>query len=282
MVICPPGFAKPRQFCRKDQIQRMKAVFLSDAHLAHEKQEGYRSILRFFEILGDDLDHLFIVGDFFDFWFCTPRHLYPPFRPIIEQLTALKEAGVAVTLFEGNHDFFLGDFFEPLGIKVIKDDARYDLDGRSVYVSHGDTVDYTNTSYLRLRLILRSPALFSLQKMFYPPLLWRIARFSSRMSKNHLAKPPDHLPGIMRGFADERFRDGDDVVVLGHGHMVVMEEWVMNGRMKTFCILGDWLRHYSYVTYDKGLMKLHYFDEKETKNIWTDDGENANPRHRKL
>ena len=44
----------------------MRAVFISDAHIKSRKDKGYDYLLRFFDSIGNDTDHLFIVGDFFD------------------------------------------------------------------------------------------------------------------------------------------------------------------------------------------------------------------------
>ncbi len=103
----------------------MKTVFLSDAHLKGPGYAGHEKLMHFFDRLrgrggtgsGESatgtltLDHLIIAGDFFDFWFARGDAIYPGFRPVVDRMVALKQEGVRISLCEGNHDFFLTDYF---------------------------------------------------------------------------------------------------------------------------------------------------------------------------
>src|SRR5271157_3634769 len=129
-----------------------KAVFLSDAHLKNQVDDGYHQIMKFLDFPKDHIDDLFILGDLFDFWFCRDSNIYPGFKAVIEKLIGLKKRGVRIHLFEGNHDFFLGDYFTKAhGIAVSTESANIALDGRNVLISHGDTIDRTNKKYMLLR-----------------------------------------------------------------------------------------------------------------------------------
>lgn len=129
-----------------------KAVFLSDAHLKNRDDDSYRYIMKFLDFPGDHIDDLFILGDLFDFWFCRDNQIYPGFKTVIEKLVDLKKRGMRIHLFEGNHDFFLGDYFTKThGIAVFTEWANIALDGRNVLMSHGDTIDRTNKKYIFLR-----------------------------------------------------------------------------------------------------------------------------------
>ncbi len=121
----------------------MKCIFLSDAHLKSERDKGYRDMMRFLDSLGAEKpDQLFVAGDFFDFWFGRGDHVYPDFKPVIEKLMVLRDAGTLIRLCEGNHDFFLGDYFAAIpGITVCRESAVVDLEGRKTLVAHGDLVD---------------------------------------------------------------------------------------------------------------------------------------------
>ena len=84
----------------------MKAVFISDAHLKHSADERYVRFMQFLDDLREgkvrslvdarelgrektSIDHLYIVGDFFDFWFCRSDHIHPEFRLVISRLLDL-------------------------------------------------------------------------------------------------------------------------------------------------------------------------------------------------
>lgn len=230
----------------------MKAIFISDAHLKNMRSKGYQNLLSLFDAVKDTIDTLFIVGDFFDFWFCDNGNIYPEFRIMIDKLFELRNRGIAINYFEGNHDFFLHEFFGAYGIKIFQDGATLDLDDKKIFVSHGDTIDLSNGPYLLLRRFLRSRLFYLMQKNIPSSLLWKIAQGSSKMSKDRLARPPEGLADAMRNFSMERFEDGYDAVILGHCHQPVLEQYMIDGRKRTFGIPGDWIDHCSYIQYVEG------------------------------
>lgn len=261
----------------------MKVIFISDAHLKTRDARGYQTLVEFFDCLkrrgngkgkrypaeGDaatgsggiaDIDDLYILGDFFDFWFHKGASIYPEFGEIIDSLSELKERGVRIHLCEGNHDFFLADYFAgELGLEVITEWASIDLDGRRILISHGDTVDERNIRYLLLRRFLRSRFFYKLQRALPASFLWMAARISSNLSKEPAGESANALAEKMRAFSVRKFKDGIDAVILGHCHKHLMEESVVNGKEKTFVILGDWVSHYSYLCYEDGSFALLNF-----------------------
>jgi UDP-2,3-diacylglucosamine hydrolase len=235
----------------------MKAVFLADTHLKNADDDGYHSLMHFFDHMAT-VDHLFIAGDFFDFWFCRNGRVYPEFSPVIDKLVDLKQRGVHIILCEGNHDFFMESFFsESLGMTVFTEWASIDLDGRRILVSHGDTVDETNRRYLLLRKILRSRMFYRIQRNIPLFLLWKIARLSSMMSKELLTESENWMAEKMEAFSQEKFKEGFDAVILGHCHKPLIREYVMDGRKRTFATLGDWVKHRSYLYYEDGRFTLN-------------------------
>jgi UDP-2,3-diacylglucosamine hydrolase len=238
----------------------MKAIFLSDAHLKNQNSHEYQTLLYFLDSIKGKISDLFIVGDFFDFWFCSNEKIYPEFQSMIDKLLQLKDLGTNIRLFEGNHDFFLDEFFTNRGIHVFPDDAAVDLDGKKLFVSHGDTIDRTNTPYLMLRRLLRSRLFYMSQKYLPSSFLWKVSGMSSKMSKDHLARPPEGLVDIMKAFSMEKFNEGFDAVILGHCHQAHIEQPMINGRKKTFAVLGDWISYYTYLFYHRGEFTLCSFE----------------------
>jgi len=251
----------------------MNAIFLSDAHLKRSSDPGYGALVSFLDRLKGpaqengpigqayaqqkdlsiSITDLFLAGDVFDFWFSRGHRIYPEYKKIVERLAALRQAGIAIHVCEGNHDFFLKDYFAGhMGLQVYEDWAVIERDGKKFLIGHGDLVDRTNIHYLRLRRMMRSRPFFHLQRLLPLSILWGLARWSSSMSKGLMDGAEDRIYEKMRQFAAERFRDGFDAVILGHCHKVQMEETTVNGTRKVFVTLGDWLRHYSYLHYTGG------------------------------
>jgi UDP-2,3-diacylglucosamine hydrolase len=252
----------------------MKAVFLSDVHLKDPEGADYERLMQFFgrmqgrqkagrgEILDSalTLDQLVIAGDFFDFWFSKGDSIYPGFRPTVDRLAALKQEGVRISLCEGNHDFFLTDFFSGrLGFDVHREWAEFHLDGLRVLASHGDIVDTRNHTYLTLRRFLRSPFTRRLEQLLPRSVIWRLARFWSKMSREMSGESQRHLVKVMHRFAEVKFQEGYDAVILGHCHEPILRQVYSGGRERTFVTLGDWMTHGSYLLFDDGRFTLRRF-----------------------
>lgn len=252
----------------------MKAIFLSDVHLKRRSDPGYERCMQLFASLRgrgvesahpDDaktivVDLLVIAGDFFDFWFERGGRVYPEFRTVVESLARLRQSGIRVCLCEGNHDFFLADYFSrKLGIEVYPGDVEFMLDGLRTFVSHGDTVDRKNRRYLALRRLLRSSFAYRLQRVFPLGWLWRIARFSSKVSQDRSGDGAARLSGVMHGFAVEKYHEGFDAVIFGHCHLPSFREEQIGGQTKIFATLGDWITHHNYLLYENGRFMLNRF-----------------------
>ncbi len=243
----------------------MKTVFLSDAHLKRSTDERYGQLLRFLADLragrirsivdapelGREhapIDDLYILGDFFDFWFCRPDAIHPEFQWVIGALVELQKSGVCIHLCEGNHDFFLKDYFQDvLGMEVFEEWAAIDLDGLRTLVSHGDTADRSDRLYLAFRRFLRSRFFYTFQRLLPSSLIWTLANMTSQASKNLNSDNSGYLLEKMQTFAEEKWRENYDAVILGHCHKPVVQTFNAAGRERTFVTLGDWITHYSFL-----------------------------------
>jgi UDP-2,3-diacylglucosamine hydrolase len=257
----------------------MRAVFLSDVHLKRHTDPGYERCMQFFMRLqgrgaksGDEkgivIDLLVIAGDFFDFWFERGGRIYPEFRTVVERLVELKQSGVRVCLCEGNHDFFLGDYFSrTLGIEVYPEEARFTLDGQRCLVSHGDTVDRENRRYLALRRLLRSPFAYRMQRIVPLAWMWWIARLSSKVSRDAFADATNRLKVVMHHYAAEKFREGFDAVIFGHCHTPTFREEQIGSRHKYIVTLGDWITHQKYLIFENGRFTQKRFEPEAQHEV---------------
>lgn len=237
----------------------MRVVFLSDAHLRNERDEGYRLLLRFIEELEGTTDHLVVAGDLFDFWFCDGTNIYPEFETIMQALVSLRKSGVRVSLIEGNHDFFMQDAFRGTGIEIIPEEMVLEIDGIRIYAAHGDLVDLLNKRYLMLRRLLRSGLFFRLQRLLPAGLLWKIAGRCSTSSRQYMQARSRSIVEAMKRFARERVAEGTDAVILGHSHQPMIRWYTVEGRTGTLVLLGDWIEHYSYVVFENGRFSLEFY-----------------------
>jgi len=258
----------------------MKAVFISDAHLMRSADERYERFIQFLADLEEGqirsivnaeelecaktpIDDFYILGDLFDFWFCSKNHIHPELQLVIGKLVALQKSGVRIHLFEGNHDFYMKEYFhDVLGMEVFEEWADIHLDGLHMLVAHGDTVDQTNYLYLLLRKILRTRAFYHLQRLIPSSIRWAIAGISSRTSKTMTIEDGTVLVEKMLSFSAGKLREDYDAVILGHCHKPVLRYLDLKGKKKTFVTLGDWIRHYSFLYYENGKFFMSYYQPR--------------------
>lgn len=107
-------------------------------HLRLDKPERGRRFARFVEGLGSD-DPLYLVGDICDFWYVARQHRGGPFQ--CEGLRALgefRERGGALTILTGNHDQWMGAFYEDvLGARMVAEPYVVEAHGLRISLEHG-------------------------------------------------------------------------------------------------------------------------------------------------
>lgn len=255
----------------------MKAVFVSDAHLKCATDQRYGQFIAFLSDLREGrvrslvdvpelgsgktaIDDLYILGDFFDFWFCRKDRIHPEFQLVISKLVELQKTGVRIHLCEGNHDFFMKEYFQGvLGMEVFEEWAVIEMDRLRMLMSHGDTADASDRVYRMFRKILRSRPFYHVQRIIPDRLRWFLAGTTSSASKQLNDDHSDYLVHKMLSFATGKLSGEYDAVIMGHCHKPVLRYFDAQGRKKTFVTLGDWIRHYSFLYYENRKFFLSYY-----------------------
>lgn len=241
-------------------VPGMHAIFIADAHLRGPEDANYRHLLRFLDTLPGTVESIFILGDFFEFWLGAPGISYPQYRPVLERLQRLVRNGVRLVYLEGNHDFHLGPVFtETLRAAVHPGPVALELDGRRLYLCHGDQVNRRDYGHRLLRAVLHSRLTCQLARLVPAAVPMAIADWLGSRSK--AARPRRdarwEYDRIIREFAAERFREGVEVVVTGHFHRPFLEK---NGNA-VLLSLGDWISQFSYGEWHDGVLSLRTFLE---------------------
>ena len=236
-------------------------VFLSDAHLgaAPRAAEAPREqrLHEWLAALPARAGELVIVGDLFDFWFeyrsAIPRRHFPT----LAALQRLVESGVRVRYLPGNHDFWLGRFFdEELGIETEPGPITLERQGRRIWVHHGDALLGGDLGYRVLRGVLRHPASIALYQLLHPDFGLPLARAVSHWSRTSREERPLDEDRLWTGIAEPRFREGFDAVVIGHFHHPLHRR--RDGH--ELIVLGDWMRHFTWAELRGGQLTLEYAD----------------------
>ncbi|MFB0516688.1 MAG: UDP-2,3-diacylglucosamine diphosphatase [Candidatus Neomarinimicrobiota bacterium] len=236
------------------------AYFISDVHLTlndgEREREKRRYLFQFFDMVRGTGGTLFIVGDFFDFWF-EYKHVIPKrYFDVISQLHQLRVAGIDIHFIVGNHDYWINDFLSSsLGMHVYPAEAEVEIDGRRILITHGDGLLAKDTGYRLLRKFLRNRTIVFLYRWFHPDLGIALAQSASRLSRKY-NQPEDQKQSVfdeLSRYARNRWADGWDVVVMGHYHL---DHLHTNHDGKIFLCLGDWISQYSYAKLSQGQLTL--------------------------
>jgi UDP-2,3-diacylglucosamine hydrolase len=240
----------------------MDWIFVGDAHFAAGDRGRREHLSRFIKKNLHTLHTLVIMGDFFDFWFGFRNlsSLKREYGDILDLLEDLRAAGVKVIYLEGNHDFSLGSYMsERLGIKVYDRSAEIELDGRRIYLAHGDRVLPTLDHWI-LTLLLRNRVTYLLISLLGPRIVMDIARRWSAGSRGrNMERSPEVIARLKR-FARRKVQEGFNAVILAHTHLpeaITMKE---QGREGYYFNVGNWIKDFSYLRYnDKKGFSLEYY-----------------------
>ena len=128
--------------------------------------------------------------------------------------------------------------------------ATIELDHLRLLISHGDTADSSDRSYLLFRKFLRSRFFYLLQGVIPARLRWFLASTTSNASKRLNDGQSDYLAEKMQAFATKKLSGDYDAVIMGHCHKPLLRYFDAGGRKKTFIALGDWITYHSFVYYE--------------------------------
>lgn len=221
----------------------MADYFLSDVHLRHDRPDRGERLARLVDGLGP-ADRLFVVGDLCDFWFASRQHRRGLGRcPGLRSLVAFRERGGELILMLGNHDAWLGPFYEAnLGVGVRPEPLELESYGRRLRLAHGHRVKGKSwwKGAMEGRAFLRAFGLLPRS------LAWGLEALLDRVNERGRAESERRMIAGYREAA-ESARGGADLLIFGHVHRVVDE----TTRGARFVVLGDWLVGASYLRIDE-------------------------------
>ncbi len=242
-----------------------KIVFLSDAHLDGKNDRALPWLMSFIKSLKGKISSLYIVGDLFDFWMGDNPLCLIEYRPLLEALRELKDEGAEIVYIEGNHDFFLGRFFtDVLRARVFPKECVEYINGKRVYIAHGDLADTGDYGYRIFRALIHNRGAFLLSRILPPSFVWRVARLFSLKSRTNRRSENPRLSNAFHRFTEGKFAEGYDVVILGHLHVPEIREVIYNGKPHVSMTLGGWLAGRSYLEYDKGRFVLRQWKRRKS------------------
>jgi len=232
------------------------AIFISDVHIKDSGSIKTQLVIRFLQEVASQFDQIYILGDLFDIWPGTSGYFVGLFKPVLDVLKRLVDEGHEVYYVEGNHDFLLGDYFSTeLGIHVAPNELVKEINGRKVFMTHGDLGNPNEFGYRVLRYALRHPATQSLVRALPQHWVYESGLRGAHLSRTYQKKSEvveSTIRQIYRKTAESIFRQGYDVVLMGHTHLPDDVSTIVNGRSCRYINTGDWIRHFTYLEFRDG------------------------------
>jgi len=222
-----------------------KAVFISDIHLGTPGCQA-DALLEFLK--RDTCDQLYLVGDIIDGWALRRRWYWPQaHNDVIQKLLRKARKGCQVIYVPGNHDEFARQFVNHHfgGIEVLEEAVHVTVDGRKLWIIHGDYFDavvrcakwlaYLGDHAYELALKLNRYLNRCRARLGLP--YWSLSAYL----KMRVKKALNYVTDFEQAVAHEAQRRGFQGVVCGHIHHPEIRD--IDG--VTYFNDGDWVESLS-------------------------------------
>lgn len=248
--------------------QDKKIYFASDFHLGVPNYDDSlareKRLVAWLDSIKHDAAEIYLVGDLFDFWFEYKTVIPKYFTRLLGKLAELRDNGIPITFFTGNHDMWMfGYFEEELGIPVIRKPIDREINGKKFHIAHGDGLGPGDNGYKFIKKVFASKICQWLFKWVHPDIGIGVANYFSGTSRKKtgdsdakfLGEENEWLVIYSREKLEEQHRD---FFIYGHRHLPM--DIKLNENSK-YINLGDWIHHFTYAVFDGENVELKKFGE---------------------
>ncbi len=227
---------------------------MGDAHILPKEKDFQIRFSKFLRSRGGAYDYLFIMGDLFEFWFGFDGYRFQnEYGEVLNALSELASHGTQIIYLEGNHDFNMGPVFSrDLLARVYTDWARFDVDHRRWFVTHGDLASARGFRYGTYRKLIKNPLTYDLIRLMGPRIILKMAEKMAFLSHQVYHAPKAYDAERYMGYVRDQFLKGYDVVIMGHTHRATIKEYQIGRRSCLYVNCGDIKKKETYVTYHTG------------------------------
>jgi UDP-2,3-diacylglucosamine hydrolase len=244
-----------------------KIYFASDFHLgvpdyasslAREKR-----IVKWLDIIKADAQAIYLLGDIFDFWFEYRKAIPKGFIRLQGKLAELRDAGMPIFFFTGNHDMWMFDYFEQeMGIVIYREPIILQTEIHKMLIGHGDGLGPGDHTYKLLKKVFTSPVAQWLFARIHPNLGIGIANRWSKQSRISNTRMEEKFQGEENEYLLAYCRDLEkkihhDFYIFGHRHLPLD---LQVGEASRYINLGEWVHFNTYAVYDGVNLELKKFE----------------------
>jgi len=244
-----------------------KIYFASDQHLGipdlKNSQIREKKFVHWLDQIKEDADTIFLLGDLFDFWFDYKKVVPKGFVRVLGKLAEIRDSGIPVYFFVGNHDLWMDDYFETeLNIPIYRHPKEYTFNNKIFLIGHGDGLGPGDKGYKRMKKVFTNPFSKWLYRWLHPDIGVGLAQYLS--TKNKLISGGEDVKFLgtenewLVQYAKKKLETKHiDYFLFGHRHLPMEIEV---GKNSKYINTGDWITHFTYAVFDGKDLKLNEFN----------------------
>ncbi len=243
--------------------QHKKIYFASDQHFGvpnHEKSLiREKKFVQWLDSIKQDAEAIFLLGDLFDFWFEYKTVVPKGFVRILGKLAEIRDSGIAIYFFIGNHDLWMRDYFEKeLNITTYHHPKEFLINEKVFLIGHGDGLGPGDKGYKRMKKVFTNPLSKWLYRWLHPDWGMKLGQYLS--TQNKLISGEEDV--IFLGeenewlvqYAKKKLETKHyDYFVFGHRHLPMTIDLTENSK---YINTGDWISHFTYAVFNGTTLEL--------------------------
>lgn len=240
-----------------------KIYFASDQHFGAptvaESKVREQKFVNWLDEIKNDAEHIFLLGDLFDFWFEYKKAVPKGFVRVLGKLAELSDCGIKIHFFVGNHDLWMEDYFKTeLNIPTYYKPTEFVFNNKTFLIGHGDGLGPGDKGYKRMKKVFTNSFSKWLYRWLHPDIGIRLAQYLS--VKNKLISGEEDVKFLgeenewLVQYCKLKLQEKPiDFFLFGHRHLPM--EINLN-KNSIYINTGDWITHFTYAVFDGNQMML--------------------------
>ena len=246
-----------------------KIYFASDQHFGAPTAElsfpREQKFVAWLDEIKGDAEALFLLGDLFDFWFEYKTVVPKGFVRVLGKLAEIRDSGIPIYFFVGNHDLWMSDYFEKeLNIPVYRDNKEFAFNNKTFLIGHGDGKGPGDKGYKRMKRVFTNSLSKTFFRWLHPDIGVKLGQYLSVKNK------------LISGDEDVKFLGEENewlvlyskrkletkhynYLVFGHRHLPMK---ITVGENSEYVNLGDWIGYFTYGVFDGENFEIKKFKTK--------------------
>ena len=246
-----------------------KIYFASDFHLGIDaktsSEEREKTIVRWLESIRVDAEEIYLLGDVFDFWFEYKSVIPKGYNRLFGKLTELRDQGIPIYFFCGNHDMWMFNYFEDaFDIPIYRNGIEKMIKGKRFFLAHGDGLGPGDHGYKFIKKVFASKLCQWLFARLHPNFGMGIAKFWSGRSRDKNKESETFLGEDKEWLVQYCNQKIDklpaDYFIFGHRHLPI-DYTLKNGKSR-YINLGEWMNYNSYAVFDGETLEIKFFENE--------------------